>query len=100
MLQSIREKTSGWIATIILGLIILTMAFFGIESYLTPKVETYAARIEGPAKFLGLFKPTVDVTSEEFRKRFEQVRQQQRQAQGEAFNAGEFEKVENKRLVL
>ena len=33
MLQSIREKTSGWIAVVVLGLVILTMAFFGIESY-------------------------------------------------------------------
>ena len=48
MLQNIREKSSGWIAYVILGLIIITMAFFGIESYFAPKVETYSARITGP----------------------------------------------------
>jgi len=48
MLQSIRDNTSGWIASIILGLIILTMAFFGMQDYLVPKVDTYAAPM-GPS---------------------------------------------------
>ncbi|MFT3805372.1 SurA N-terminal domain-containing protein [Arenimonas sp.] len=100
MLQSIREKTSGWIATIILGLIILTMAFFGIETYLTPDVENYAARIEGPAKFLSFGKQTKDVGTNEFRARFDAMRARERQSQGENFNAAEFETVENKRRIL
>ena len=41
-----------------------------------------------------------DISAEEFRKRFDQIRQQQRQTQGEAFNAADFEKIENKRAVL
>ena len=100
MLQSIREKTSGWIASIILGLIILTMAFFGVESYLTPKVETYAVKIEGPAKFLMFGKQVREIGTDEFRKRFDQVRQQQRQSQGKAFDPAVFEKIDNKRAVL
>ncbi|MBP8098726.1 MAG: SurA N-terminal domain-containing protein, partial [Arenimonas sp.] len=100
MLQSIREKTSGVIAFIILGLVIITMLFFGIESYLSAKVETYAARIEGPAKFLTFGEQVREVGTDEFRKRFEQARQQQRQAQGEAFDSTAFEKMDNKRLVL
>jgi len=100
MLQSIREKTSGVIAFIILGLVIITMLFFGIESYMSAKVETYAAKIEGPAKFLGFGKQRSRVGSDEFRKRFEQARQQQRQAQGEAFDSAAFDSMENKRLVL
>ena len=100
MLQSIREKTSGVIAFIILGLVIITMLFFGIESYMSAKVETYAAKIEGPAKFLGFGKQVREVGTDEFRKRFEQARQQQRQAQGEAFDSAAFEKMDNKRLVL
>ena len=51
MLQTIRDKSSGWLAFTILGLVIITMAFFGIESYFAPKVETYSAKIEGPAKY-------------------------------------------------
>ena len=48
MLQTLRDKTSGWIATVILGLLIIPFAFFGMESYLSQKVDTYAARIAQP----------------------------------------------------
>jgi peptidyl-prolyl cis-trans isomerase D len=100
MLQSIREKTSGWIASIILGLIILTFSFFGIESYMTPKVETYAAKIEGPAKFLIFGKQSREISQDEFRRRFETARQTERQQQGDKFDAAGFETAENKRHVL
>jgi hypothetical protein len=33
MLQSIRERAQGWIAWIIVGLIIITFALFGIQEY-------------------------------------------------------------------
>lgn len=100
MLQSIRDKTSGWIASIILGLIIIGMVFFGVESYLTPKVDTYAAKVEGPRKYWVFPGDSREVTVEEFRNRFQAVRERQRQAQGEAFDAAAFETLENKRLVL
>jgi peptidyl-prolyl cis-trans isomerase D len=100
MLQSIREKTSGWVASLVLGLIIVTMAFFGIESYMTNKVETYVAKLEGPAKFLIFGKQVHEISQADFRKRFDQARQQQRQAQGKDFNASAFETIANKRLVL
>ena len=99
MLQSIREKTSGWIATIILGLIILTMALWGIESYLSPTVENYAVRIEGPAKFWKFGAQKRDISPDEFRKRFDQVRTQRRQSEGAAFDAAAFERVDNKRAA-
>src|SRR5688572_10059505 len=100
MLQSIREKTSGWIATIILGLIILTMALWGIESYLAPTVDNYAVRIEGPAKFWKFGAQKRDISTDEFRKRFDQVRTQRRQAEGAEFDASAFESLENKRAIL
>ncbi len=100
MLQSIREKTSGWIASIVLGLIILTMGLWGIESYLTPKVENYAVRIQGPAKFLRFGAQQRDISPEEFRKRFDQVRNERRQAEGASFDATRFESMDNKRAVL
>jgi peptidyl-prolyl cis-trans isomerase D len=100
MLQSIRDKSSGWIAFIILGLVIITMAFFGIESYFAPKVETFSARIEGPAKFLGFGGQSVDISQQQFRGRFEQVRAQERERQGDAFDSAAFESIDNKRRVL
>ena len=100
MLQNIREKSSGWIAYVILGLIIITMAFFGIESYFAPKVETYSARIEGPGKILRWGGQTFDISQDAFRSRFEQVRAQERDRQGDAFDGAAFEEVGNKRKVL
>jgi peptidyl-prolyl cis-trans isomerase D len=100
MLQSIREKTSGWIATVILGMFAMGMLFFGIQDYIIPKVETFAAKVESPPAFWIFGKKTREVSVDEFRTRFEQVRQQQRNAQGEAFDPVAFEKADNKRLVL
>ena len=100
MLQSIREKTSGWVAVVVLGLVILTMAFFGVESYITGSVDSFAARIEGPAKFLGYGGQKRDVSTQEFRERFDRVRQQERNAKGEAFDPTAFESLEKKREVL
>lgn len=100
MLQTIREKSSGWIAFVILGLVIITMAFFGIESYFSPKIETYAAKIEGPAKFWIWGKQVTEIDQAQFQRRFEQVRREQRASQGDAFDHERFESLENKRQVL
>ena len=45
MLTKIREMTSGWIAGVILGVIIIMFSLWGINGYFTGKTETYAARI-------------------------------------------------------
>ncbi len=100
MLQSIREKTSGWIATVILGLIILTFAFFGIEGYLQSDVVSYVARIEGPAKFWIFGKQKQEISQNDFQESLRVAREQRRAQLGDAFDAVEFEKVENKRAIL
>ncbi|HEX5755483.1 MAG TPA: SurA N-terminal domain-containing protein [Arenimonas sp.] len=100
MLQRIRDKSSGWLAGVILGLVILTMAFFGIDSYFTPKVETFAAKIEGPAKFLGFGAQSIEISQQEFRNRLERVRALQRNQMGEAFDPLAFESLDNKRALL
>lgn len=102
MLNTIREKSSGWIAFVILGLVIITMAFFGIESYFAPNIQTYSAKIEGPPKIkmLGWGEQVREISQNEFRSRFEQARAQERARQGEAFDSAAFESLDNKRLVL
>lgn len=100
MLQSIREKTSGWIAVVILGLVIITMAFFGIESYVFGGADSYAAKVEGPAKFLGYGGQVREISTVEFRERFDRVRQQERTAKGEAFDPTAFESLQKKREIL
>lgn len=98
MLQTIRDKP--WIAYAILVPIIVAMAFFGVESYFATKIETYSARIEGPAKFLGWGGQSFEISQDEFRQRFELVRQNERDRLGDAFSSEEFESVDNKRRVL
>lgn len=47
MLQAIRERITGWIAWAIVGLIIITFALWGIDSYLREDASVYAASVNG-----------------------------------------------------
>jgi peptidyl-prolyl cis-trans isomerase D len=47
MLQSIRDKTSGWIAYLIIGLISIPFALWGINSYLGGGQQQPAAVVDG-----------------------------------------------------
>lgn len=109
MLQAIREKTSGWIAAVILGFLALLLIPFGINQYDVQRTDDFAARVEAPPAWwpsapswwpVSALWNREDVTSDEFRSAFERARQQQRAQQGEAFDAKEFESVENKLRIL
>lgn len=101
MLQAIRDKTSGWFATILLGMIIVTMAFFGINDYMARSVDDYVARVEGPRKFYGLLGGQIrDIEVRDFAERFDRARQAERREKGKDFDALAFESKANKRKVL
>lgn len=109
MLQTLRDKTSGWIATVILGLLIIPFAFFGMESYLSQRVDTYAARIAQPPSWwpsapeawpLTYLWKTHDIDAQDYRQRLETMRMRMRDEQGDKFDAKAFESVENKRKLL
>ncbi|WP_342315801.1 peptidyl-prolyl cis-trans isomerase [Lysobacter sp. FW306-1B-D06B] len=109
MLQKLRDKTSGWIATVILGLLIIPFAFVGIEQYLGQRTDTSVARIDAPPTWwpsapswwpVSVFWTHEKIGVDEFRNRFEQERQQRRAQQGEAFDARAFESADNKRAIL
>ncbi len=109
MLQTLRDKTSGWIATVILGLLVVPFAFFGMEQYLFQRNDTFAAKIEAPPKWWPAAPAVWPVTmlwqhdeigADEFRTAFERERSQRRQQQGEQFDARAFETVDSKRKVL
>jgi len=101
MLQAIRDKTSGWFATIILTMIIVTMAFFGVNDYMTRSVDDYVARVEGPKKFFGLVGGQMrDIEVRDFAERFDRMRQAERREKGKDFDALAFESKANKRKVL
>nr|MDQ2703471.1 SurA N-terminal domain-containing protein [Pseudomonadota bacterium] len=109
MLQKLREKTSGWIAMVILGLLCIPFAFFGMEQYLFQSNQTFAAKVEAPPKWwqsapswwpVTMLWQRDEIDQNEFRDAFEQARQQQRQALGDNFEPREFESIDNKRKVL
>lgn len=110
MLQALREKSSGWIATIILGLLIVPFAFFGMEQYLFQRNDTFAAKIEAPPTWWKsapdwwlvrrLAWQSEEISVVEFQTAFDNAREQARAQQGEAFDARAFESAENKREVL
>ncbi|QYR53721.1 SurA N-terminal domain-containing protein [Lysobacter soyae] len=108
MLQSLREKTSGWIASVIMGLLVIPFAFFGIEQYGTSS-ETFVARVEAPPTWwagaphvwpLTRLWDVEEITTEQFRKAFDDLRQSERQRLGDAFDSEQFESADNKRKVL
>lgn len=109
MLQTLRDKTSGWIATVILGLLIIPFALVGLQDYLVQRGDSHVARIDVPPTWwpsaptwwpVSTLWDHELVTVEEFRSRFEQARQRARAEQGEAFDARAFESAENKRALL
>ncbi len=109
MLQALREKSSGWVATLILGLLIVPFALFGVSDYMTGSAENYAARIQSPPSWwksapsfwpVSVFWGEEEISVQEYRQRLEQVRQQERAAQGDAFDNKAFESLDNKRKVL
>jgi peptidyl-prolyl cis-trans isomerase D len=109
MLQKLRDKTSGWIAAVVLGLLTIPFAFFGMEQYLFQRNQTFAAKIEAPPKWwqsapswwpATMLWQREEIDANEFRTAFEQARQQARQQQGDSFDPREFESLDNKRKTL
>jgi peptidyl-prolyl cis-trans isomerase D len=109
MLQKLRDKTSGWIASVILGLLAIPIAFFGIEQYMSRGVETWVARIQAPPTWwegapqrfpVTMLWQEQEISAQEFRQAFESARQEERQRQGDAYDPRAFETLESKRAVL
>src|SRR5690606_37926085 len=109
MLQKLREKTSGWIAGTVLGLLTIPFAFFGMEQYMTQSNATWVGKVEAPPTWwrsaphwwpARMLWEVEEIDSSEFRTWFEQARQQQRGVLGDAFDPRAFEDKANKRRIL
>lgn len=114
MLERIRENTSGWFMWVFVGLIIFSMAFFGIEQYFQTRIDTYSAKIESPPNWWrdapsdgptgrlarAFVWDSVEISQAEFRERFDRYREQVRARAGDAYDAEQVESLETKRLVL
>lgn len=109
MLQTLRDKTSGWIATVILGLLTIPFAFVGIEQYMVQRSDANVATLEAPPTWwqdapswwpVSVFWRQEAITAQEFQNEFERERQARRAEQGDAFDSAAFQSLETKREVL
>jgi peptidyl-prolyl cis-trans isomerase D len=89
MLQTLRDKTTGWIAFLILGLVSVPFAFFGIEQYFEVRTPNYVAKVGDK-----------EISQNEFRERFEQYRQNARRQLGDSYDPSYFEQPLVKRQML
>lgn len=109
MLQKLRDKTSGWIVTVILGLLMIPFLFVIDSSYLGGVGSQNVAKVAAPPTWwksapswwpMSFLWQHHEISANDFRTRFEQARQQARQEQGENFDPRAFESTENKLAVL
>jgi len=109
MLQKLRDKTSGWIVTVILGLLMIPFLFVIDSSYLGGVGAQNVAKVSAPPRWwssapswwpVRMLWTHHEITTQDFRERFEQERARVRQEQGDAFDPRSFESVENKLAVL
>jgi peptidyl-prolyl cis-trans isomerase D len=89
MLQAIRNKMHGWPSVILLGICVLAMSLFGMESYFTSRNDTFVAKVGKH-----------EITQNDFQTRVNQRRQQLSEQQGDQFDSTAFEKPEVKEKIL
>ncbi len=89
MLQAMRNKMHGWPSIIVLGLAVLAMSLFGMESYFTSRDAAFVAKVG-----------KLEISQNAFQDRMNQLRQQAGTEQGEKFDSSIFEKPETKQRVV
>lgn len=92
MLQKLREHSSGWIAKIILALLVFVFSFFGIETYFQSRTDTSLAHVG-----------SLKVTQQDFQDELNNLRRQAQNPQSglnpDQFNTPEFRRQVVERLV-
>ena len=89
LLQGIRNRAQGWLAWVIVGLISVPFALWGINSYLTPTPETAVAEVNG-----------IDINERDFSYRLQQqIQRMQAQFQGQDFDTSTMENFFKKQVL-
>ncbi|RBP51398.1 SurA N-terminal domain-containing protein [Arenicella xantha] len=89
MLTEIRDRSSGWFAWIIAGIIIIPMAFFGVQQYADTQARPTVVEIDG-----------TKITQEDFQNRLSRIQNQRLSQNPELANSGVLNSKEFKTSVL
>ena len=89
MLQKIRERAQGLVAMIIVGLIIITFALWGVESYITAGRQVVVAEAEGD-----------EILLSDFQDQLQRLRRQAQSMFGDRFDVDEWNTPEVKEKAL
>jgi peptidyl-prolyl cis-trans isomerase D len=90
MLQKLHDKFSGVVAKILLGVITIVFGgFFGIESFVNQRTETFVAKVNGK-----------EIGQDEFREAYNRFRSQMQQMMGPQFDPVAFDSPARKQQVL
>ncbi len=90
MLEAIRSRAQGWIVKVILGLIVVTFALFGIESYMSGSgKDPVVAEVGGSG-----------VTRQELVREIQDQKERMREALGPSFDVAATETADFRKQVL
>lgn len=89
MLQFIRDHAQGWIAWVIVSLLIVVFSFWGINTYFDATTEVNVAKVDD-----------AEISAEEFQQAFQQERQRFQSMLGVNFDPAMFDGPEIKNRVL
>jgi peptidyl-prolyl cis-trans isomerase D len=69
MLTAIRKKSKGWVAYLIVGILIIPFSLFGIQQYLAPSANTSIASVDGEDIDMNMYYQELDVTQRYYQQR-------------------------------
>ncbi|MGY6517253.1 MAG: SurA N-terminal domain-containing protein [Lysobacteraceae bacterium] len=104
MLLKLRDKvTGGKLAIVILILLAIPFAFFGIGNYFSVSGDSHVARIQLPGKWYSIGpigRDVRDISEDMFRARVDQLRVQMRESLGDQYDGTMFDDPEVRRQIL
>lgn len=89
MLQVFREKFSGWVLLLIVGVLLVPFALFGINNYFQAEVDNFVAKVND-----------AEIAPQQLQERLDQQRQQMRQMMGADAALDFLQTPDNKRRIL
>jgi peptidyl-prolyl cis-trans isomerase D len=89
MLQAIRDRAMGVLGWVVIGLIIITFALFGLGSYLQDKSRAFAAKVNG-----------VEISQRELQVGYQNQRARMEQMLGDAYNPALIDEQRLKQQAL